>query len=113
MKALWITLVMLVAVSCQSSQSNLTVEQCTPFMAFVDVEINGEVRSMVEPADSSCWCRGYFYGKNKIGPKTGESTPVRKPLAYCQNLVGNPPADYAEMTTFFESVRQKIKERSR
>ncbi len=98
-------LLLILLVSCQTGQQTLTVEQCSPFLKF---EEEADGREIVIVEDSACWCRKYFYGKNRIGPAVGESDPVRRPLQYCQNMIGNPPKDYAALSVFLESVRQRI-----
>lgn len=115
MRTFFNLLAMLIITSCQTTSRTLTIEQCSPFMAMVPVEVvtdhgGTETRNMIDPDRSACNCRQYFYGKNKIGPISGVT---RKPLIYCHQMMGNPPKDYAQLATFLESVRQDIASESK
>lgn len=100
---------LLLLAGCQTSKT-LTVEQCSPFIKIEPREIiteagAAEIQDAVNLEKSACNCRSYFYGVNRIGPTSGVT---RKPLAYCHQMLGNPPGDYGKLSTFLESVRQDI-----
>lgn len=78
--------------ACQSNNLSFVGEQC---QAVID---DGE-------GNSYCRCRTYYVNRDFIGSK---GTIIRKPLIYCNGIMGYSVKDNERYVNFLQAVRLKL-----
>jgi len=98
-------LLLLLLAGCADMPTTPDGPQCSPVFYYSEDE------KFISTEKSYCICRVYRFSLDYIGPVTSIEA-WKEPIQACDRLVGWTPEEYSKKASYWENVRQYIKDRS-
>jgi hypothetical protein len=98
-----LSILLLSVVACGHYPEIENKPQCSPVFKYVTIE----QKEFIDLESSYCICGMYEFSLEKVGPVGGS---WKEPLKSCNKVIGWKPKDYAEVSTFWVEVWEKIRD---